>query len=239
MRRAPISTASFRLVNDAGARAAALETGEADIGPNPVPLADLERLKSIKTLNVDDRIYAYAGQQNQLVINLENPIPQGVEGPTAIAHAIDIKALINVVLYGYAIPSRHRSVPDFRNFTRGYFRLRSSYQASRKAPGRSGFPAQGRRQAVQAAYYNQPVQPADLFDFFAQALAKIGIEPDIQKFDFATYVKVVYTDRAWDLSVESLSNTFDPQLASSASTGARTSRSVCHSRMPATMKIRR
>lgn len=64
----------IRLINDAGSRAAALETGEGDVGPNPVALADLERLKSVPNLKVDDRIYAYAGQQNQLVINLENEI---------------------------------------------------------------------------------------------------------------------------------------------------------------------
>lgn len=34
----------------------------------------------------------------------------------------------------------------------------------------------------------------------------------IQRFDFATYVKTVYTDRAFDLTSESLSNAFDPTV---------------------------
>lgn len=201
----------IRLINDAGARAAALETGEADIGPNPVPLADLERLKSIKSLKVDDRIYAYAGQQNQLVINLENPYLKELKVRQAIAHAIDIKALINVVLYGYAIPSPTPISPGLAKFHNPEISF-AKFDTSRaeKLLDEAGYPRKEGGKRFKLRVTTNPFNPQAYSDFIAQALSKIGIEPDIQKFDFGTYVKVVYTDRAWDLSVESLSNTFDP-----------------------------
>jgi peptide/nickel transport system substrate-binding protein len=43
-------------------------------------------------------------------------------------------------------------------------------------------------------------------------LAVVGISAQIINVELATYLKTVYTDRAWDLTIESLSNTFDPTL---------------------------
>jgi peptide/nickel transport system substrate-binding protein len=40
----------------------------------------------------------------------------------------------------------------------------------------------------------------------------VGIDAEILKLDLATFLKTVYTDRNWDLVIESLSNTFDPSL---------------------------
>ncbi|MVA19324.1 ABC transporter substrate-binding protein [Agrobacterium vitis] len=201
----------LRLINDASARSAALETGEADIGPNPVPLSDLDRLKGVATLKVDDQIYAYAGQQNQLVINLENSYLKELKVRQAIAHAIDVKALINIVLYGYGIPSPTPISPGlakFHNPDIGFAKY--DVALAEKLLDEAGFRRQANGKRFKLRVTTNPFNPASYSDFIAQALIKIGIEADIQKFDFGTYVKVVYTDRAWDLSVESLSNTFDP-----------------------------
>ncbi|MBB3661088.1 ABC-type transport system substrate-binding protein [Rhizobium sp. BK650] len=40
----------------------------------------------------------------------------------------------------------------------------------------------------------------------------VGIDAEILRFDLATFLKPLYTDRAFDLVIESLSNTFDPTL---------------------------
>ncbi|RWX81365.1 ABC transporter substrate-binding protein [Neorhizobium lilium] len=201
----------IRLINDAGARAAALETGEGDIGPNPVPLGDLERLKGISKLQIDDRIYAYAGQQNQLVINLENPYRKELKVRQAIAHAIDVKALIDIVLYGYAIPSPTPISPGLAKFHNPDIPFaKFDIALAEKLLDEAGYPRKEGGKRFKLRVTNNPFNPQTYSDFIAQALIKIGIEPDIQKFDFGTYVKVVYTDRTWDLSVESLSNTFDP-----------------------------
>lgn len=49
-------------------------------------------------------------------------------------------------------------------------------------------------------------------DFLKQALGRIGIDVQINSQDFATYIKRIYTDRAFDLHVSAMSNTFDPTV---------------------------
>ncbi|BCM83850.1 hypothetical protein mvi_23110 [Methylobacterium indicum] len=49
-------------------------------------------------------------------------------------------------------------------------------------------------------------------DFIRQALTRIGIAVDFQRLDLATYLTRVYRDRAFDVTIESLSNTFDPTI---------------------------
>lgn len=45
-----------------------------------------------------------------------------------------------------------------------------------------------------------------------QSLARIGIDGEVESYDFATYVKKAYTDRAFDITLEALSNAFDPTV---------------------------
>ncbi len=51
-----------------------------------------------------------------------------------------------------------------------------------------------------------------LAEYLRQNLAKIGIDAKINSHDFSTYIKKVYTDRAFDLTAEYLGNQFDPTL---------------------------
>jgi peptide/nickel transport system substrate-binding protein len=50
----------FRFIDDPGARAAALETGEVDIGPNAVALGDLGRFKTLPKFVVNTTVFAYS-----------------------------------------------------------------------------------------------------------------------------------------------------------------------------------
>ena len=143
--------------------------------------------------------------------NLENPYLKELKVRQAIAHAIDIKALINVVLYGYAIPSPTPISPGLSKFHNPDIPFaKFDTKLAEKLLDEAGFPRKEGGKRFKLRVTTNPFNPQTYSDFIAQALTKIGIEADIQKFDFATYVKVVYTDRAWDLSVESLLNTFDP-----------------------------
>lgn len=203
----------IRLIGDAGARAAALETGEVDIGENPVALADIERFRSVPSLKVDDRVYTYSGLLNQLVLNLDTPELKELKVRQAIAHAIDVKALINLVLYGYAIPSPTPIPPSFKQFHNPDIGFAAFDTAlAEKLLDEAGFPRKGDGTRFGLRVTTNPFNAPAYSDFIAQSLIAIGIAAEIQRFDFATYVKTVYTDRAWDLSVESLSSTFDPTV---------------------------
>lgn len=202
----------IRLINDAGARAAALETGEVDIGDNPVALADLERFRAIPSLTVDERSYAYPGLLHQLVINLDTAPLQALKVRQAIAHAIDVQALIDVVLYGYAKPSPTPIPASFGRFHNPDIGFVPFDPARAEALlDEAGYPKKdGRRFKLRVT--TNPFNTQAYSDFIAQSLIAVGIEAEIRRYDFATYVKTVYTDRDWDLSVESLSATFDPTV---------------------------
>jgi peptide/nickel transport system substrate-binding protein len=57
--------------------------------------------------------------------------------------------------------------------------------------------------------YNTYLNPRNA-DYIKQALAKVGIVANINNLEFGAYVKKAYTDRDWDITLESLTNTFDP-----------------------------
>lgn len=203
----------LRVILDPAARAAALETGEIDIGANPVPLADIERLKSNPNLVVDTTTYAYAGPQQQLFFNLDNEIVNNKSVRRAVAHAIDLQALVDIALYGYGQVSPSPisvALPKFNdpNIKQHAF----DPKQAEKLLDEAGYPRKvdGTRFKVRIAY-NPFLTPA-YADFIKSSLAAVGINGDILKLDLATYLKTVYTDRAFDLTVESLSNTFDPSL---------------------------
>jgi peptide/nickel transport system substrate-binding protein len=59
--------------------------------------------------------------------------------------------------------------------------------------------------------YNPFVDPR-FADFIRQSLRRVGIDAAVQNYEFAAYVKAVYTDRAFDMTLESLVNAFDPTV---------------------------
>ena len=59
--------------------------------------------------------------------------------------------------------------------------------------------------------YNPFVDPR-FADFIRQSLRRVGIDAVVQNYEFAAYVKAVYTDRAFDMTLESLVNAFDPTV---------------------------
>jgi len=203
----------LRVITDPAARAAALETGEIDIGANPVPLSDIARLQDNPNLVVDTTTYAYSGPQQQLFFNYDNPVFAKKDVRQAIAHAIDLRAIVDIALYGYAEVSPSPvsvALPAFYDpgikphaFDPG------EAEALLDAAGlKRG--ADGTRFALRLAY--NPFLTPGYADVIKSQLARIGIAAQILKYDLPTYLKTVYTDRAWDLTVESLSNTFDPSL---------------------------
>jgi peptide/nickel transport system substrate-binding protein len=203
----------LHVILDPAARAAALETGEIDIGANPVPLADVARLQANPKLVVDTTTYAYAGPQQQLFFNLENEILQNQKVRLAVAHALDLKKLVNIVLFGYGEVSPS---PISVALPKWYDSSIKPYAFDPKLAqtllDEAGYPRgpDGVRFKVRLA--RNAFLPPSYADFIRQSLATVGISAQIINVELATYLKIVYTDRAWDLTIESLSNTFDPTL---------------------------
>ncbi|MGL4285287.1 MAG: ABC transporter substrate-binding protein, partial [Phreatobacter sp.] len=201
----------LRSITDAAARGAGLETGEIDISANPVALADLDRLRANPRLVVDTTTYAYSGPQQQLFFNYNNSIFRDRRVRLAIAHAIDLKALVNTVYYGYAEISPSPisvALPKFYNpkIQARTFDPALAERLLDEAGLRKG--ANGIRFKLRLTY--NPFLFPTFGDFIRQAIRRIGIDVELQRYDLATYLTTVYRDRGFDLVIESLSNTFDP-----------------------------
>ncbi|WP_425960969.1 ABC transporter substrate-binding protein [Rhizobium nepotum] len=203
----------LRIITDPAARAVALETGEVDIGDNPVPLADLERLKQNPDLVLDTNTYAYAGPQQQLFFNYDNEIFRKKDVRLAIAKAINLDEIVNVALFGYAQISPSPVSTALPNWYDPSVKAHAyDPKEAEKLLDAAGYARKdgGKRFAVRLTY-NSYLTPG-YADVLRSQLEKIGIAVEIRKYDLPTYLKTVYTDRAFDLVVESLSNTFDPSL---------------------------
>ncbi len=153
----------FRFIEDAGARAAALETGEVDIGPNAVALGDLGRFKKLPQFVIDTTVFAYSGPLNQLLLNFENPYLKDVRVRQAIAHAINLDAINKIVFYGYGqVSPTPISVVNTRYFDPSAGPAKFDIAAAEKAARRCRLQAWRRRCSVQAQADQQPLQPAGI-----------------------------------------------------------------------------
>ncbi|MFB9952972.1 ABC transporter substrate-binding protein [Rhizobium puerariae] len=203
----------FRFITDPAAQIAALETGEVGLTISGVPPVELERLGKNPDLQIESRGYGYNNTISRLEFNLDNPHLAELKVRQAIAHAIDIKAIVELVYLGHATPIYGPVSPGLKRF---YYpdlpRYEVDLEKAEALLDEAGFPrgADGWRFPA----YVDPVQPAGPYrqtaELIVQGLNKIGIKATLRTQDFATYVKRVYTDRDFDIAVQSLSNLFDP-----------------------------
>ncbi|WP_234053165.1 MULTISPECIES: ABC transporter substrate-binding protein [unclassified Xanthobacter] len=203
-----------RFIADQSARSAAFEAGELDLaGGPPVPYADLARVSALPGLGAETRGYDYAGRMTQLYFNFERPQLQDRRVRLAIAQAIDLQKLLDVVYFGYGKVAASVISPNLKAFVDpslepyGY-----DLKAANALLDEAGYPrkADGTRFALRL--YANPFNTQAAGDFVKQSLAKVGIPVDFQFFDFATYIQKTYTSRDFDITLESLQNLFDPTL---------------------------
>ncbi len=205
-----------KFIPDAGARAAALETGELDLaGENPVPLTDIDRLGALPHLAIETRGYSYSASQTQLEFNLDNRYLRDLRVRQAIAHAIDRKVIVDTVWYGYAIPAPSPISPLLKRFyTDDVETYPFDLAAANRLLDEAGFPRGSGGNRFDLTIDPNPYNPGfiRLGSYLRQALARIGINATVRSQDFAAFVKRVYADRDYDLDCNSLSNTFDPTV---------------------------
>ncbi|MBW8837538.1 MAG: ABC transporter substrate-binding protein [Burkholderia sp.] len=202
-----------RFLPDGAARAAALESGAANLGDQAIPLSDVKRFSALSNFNVDTTNWAYNSNHQQLIFNLDTPVLKDKAVRKAISQALDVNALNRVVWYGYGQVSAAAigtANAKYHNADIHYFPYDvAQANAALDAAGYKRGP-DGKRFRLRLLY--NPFQDPRAADFVRQSLARIGIDGEIESYDFATYVKRAYTDRAFDITLEALSNTFDPTV---------------------------
>lgn len=207
----------IRFLGDPGARTAGFEANEIDLGGNSqVPAVDLDRLISQNPdLAYTTDGYAYYGYQTQAVLNLRSE-PLGKHAVRqAIAHAIDIDTFLSSVWYGRALLSPTPITPRLAEFHDPSIKHHAFDVAKAEALlDEAGYPrkADGTRFSLRITYNPYLDYYRRAAEFFSQALRKVGIDARVDNYDYATFVVKVYTEGAFDISLEGLINLFDPTV---------------------------
>lgn len=201
-----------RFIPDAAARAAALESGEVQLGNRVIPLSDIDRFKSLPKVTVDLTAWPYVGDHQQIYFNLDSEPFKKREVRLAVAQALNLQAFVKTIWYGYGVPSASPIGVASRFHNPAIKPYPYDVKAAEAALDAAGYPrsTNGKRFAIRLLY--NPYQDKRAADFVKQSLGRIGIDADLQSLDFATYVTRVYTDRAFDITLESLTNIFDPTI---------------------------
>lgn len=202
-----------RFIPDAVARAAALESGSADLAGQAIPLSDVKRFGEMPHLRVDTTSWPYLSVHQQLFFNLDTPVLQNKEVRRALSHAIDVDALNKVVWFGYGKVSAAaigKANTKYHNADIKHFAFDpKKAEEILEAQGLKRNAA-GTRLKLRLLY--NPFQEKRAADFVRQSLARIGVDAVIENYDFATYVGKAYTERAFDITLEALANIFDPTV---------------------------
>ncbi|MEH2549812.1 peptide/nickel transport system substrate-binding protein [Bradyrhizobium sp. AZCC 2262] len=206
----------FRTVRDAGSRAAALETGEAQYGVmNPVSLAEAQRLRGSSTLTVQTRGFEGPAPLYFFDFNLRRKPFQDIRVRQAFAHAIDRDVLAKTVWYGFAkpasgpIPSYQSQIyaadtPQYRFDPQKAEALLDEAGVKRGADG-----VRLRIDHVPVPYGEDYLRAAE---YYRQALKRIGVELTIRNFDLPAYLRVIFTNYDFDTHSAWYSAYPDPQI---------------------------
>lgn len=206
----------FRIIPDAASRSAALETGEVLYAPyNPVPLADVQRIKALPDLVVDTHGYEWQAPYYFIEFNLRRPELGNLKVRQAIAHAIDRKGLIDTVWYGFGKPA---DSPIVSSVTRFHAPDLPQYAydpaQAEKLLDAAGYPRKPDGVRFSITLDHQPFNDtfANTDEYIRQNLKRVGIDATVRNQDLPTFLRKVYGDYDFDINGGQFSGYSDPQM---------------------------
>lgn len=206
----------FRIIPDAAARAAALETGEVQYAPyNPVPLADVARLKALPELRIDTHGYEWQAPYYFIEFNLRRPELAKLPVRQAIAHAIDRQGLIDTVWYGFGQPADSpitSVVPRFH--APGLPNYAFDPALAERLLDEAGYPRGADSVRFKLNIDHQPFNDtfANTSEYIRQNLKRVGIDVTVRNQDLPTFLRRVYGQYDFDLDGGTFSGYADPQM---------------------------
>lgn len=210
----------YRVLPDAGAKAAAIETGELDlVAFSAVPLTELERLDALPDVRVITGGYEGITYAVTVEMNHRNPILANVDVRKAIAHAIDSEFIRDVVFLGYAAPATGL-VPATAT---GFHTADVATYPFDTARAEALLVEAGYPRGEDGMRFTLRLRPAPWFnetravgDYVKQALEEVGIRVELVTADPAGHLRAVYTDHDFDLAIGSPVYRNDPAISTTA-----------------------
>lgn len=195
-------------------RAAALEAGDLDIGvQNPVPFADIARLRDSGNFTVTDKGYEISDWDVDLIFNVKNPVTDNRAVRQAILFALDRQFIADVIYQGFATPAK--SIIGSNN-TLYYDADVPQYPFDKKRAEKllddAGFPRQGNapRFSLRLLAAGWVDENGKVGAYIKQALDDIGIAVDLRVLDRAGSLKGIYGDYDFDLAISNVGSDAEP-----------------------------
>lgn len=207
----------FKMVPDAAARAAALETGEiAFAANNPVPESDVARLQKNPKLVLDTVGWQAPAPIFFFDFNYRRKTFNDVRVRRAFAHAIDRAAMARIVWYGLADVAQS-CVPSFQKqfFKPGLQQYAFDPKQAERLLDEAGLKrgpdgVRLRIDHVTEVSYGQVYLRAA--EMMRQQLRNVGVEVTLVNLDLPGVIRKLYTDRDSDTASMWYSAYPDPQI---------------------------
>lgn len=192
----------FRIINDASARAAGLESGELQLGGlSPLPLTDMARIEKNPALSIETRGYAYMSPFMLIEVNTRKLPLSDVRVRQAMAYAIDRQRMTQLVWMGYGKPAVS-PIPSSVTMFHSTDVPKYDYdiEKAKKLLDEAGYPAGtgGRRFKITHDFVPLGADYQRTGEFIKQQLGRIGIEVEIRSQDLPTFFRRVYSDYDFD-----------------------------------------
>lgn len=189
----------FRFIADASSRAAALESGEAQIGClTPVPLSDMARLTAKPDLVATTEGYDYMAPVLLLQLNVRNKPLSDRKVRQALAFAINREILTKTVWFGFGKPATSpvSSVVKAWYTTEGVPAYPFDPKKAEALLDEAGFKRgpDGKRFKIQTDPFPGGAEFTRTAEFIRQQLGRIGVDVELRTSDFPSYVRNIFTD---------------------------------------------
>jgi peptide/nickel transport system substrate-binding protein len=191
----------FRILGDPAAHAVALETGEIHL-TSAIAAGDVARLSKLPNVKIDRRNFGLVLGGSGLEFNLDVPKLQDVRIRQAVAHAIDVKFIIDQILLGNGVIDTGPISPVYKDFYTPDV-PRYPYDPARAIALLDEAGLKPDAKGVRLSFTLDPTPGTDrsqrIAEYIRSALSKVGIQVKLQNQDFATFVRKVYTQRNFEV----------------------------------------
>lgn len=207
----------FRVLPDSSARLNGLQNGQIDLAAHsPIPLSEIPLVEQTPHLGITTRGYEDNATITMLEFNLDHPLLSQPLIRQAIAHAINREQLKQIAFYGYAdttvAPISKRSFPDFHLQAEDPYPF--DLDRANHLLDEAGLPRQANGHRFSLNLHANPFNTGfkRTATYLRSALGRIGIEVIVHDEDPGSYVRSVYRDRDFDITVSGVSTMFDPTV---------------------------
>lgn len=205
-----------RFIPDAGTRAAALESGEAQYAAfNAVLNVDAKRLDAIDSLSVTSDGYSMINPLMLLEVNTKSEPMDNMKVRQAVSYAIDRQFIIDTIFFGYGTPATGSISSNFAPtglYTANVrdYAVDDRIEQANALLDEAGFPrgADGVRFEIVHDIIPYGESWQRMGEYIKQVLGDVGIKVTLRYEDVPTWLKRIYTDYDYQLN-----STFFYQLA--------------------------